>query len=528
MNKPDFLRRLDRELSALDQKERRELLSFYEERFYTGTIYENKTEAEVIAELESPEQIARNILSEYGITQRDVRNYRQRETRREVPRGTERSEQPQRNERPQRSSISRINSGSLIVLILIDLFILSWAIPSLFSVVASLGGSLLTYVGVLGFLESGLVYDQMIFGFLTGAYIFLFLFTLVVLEFFIWVVKRTVIWHMKVLRFKKVNDWNKRLSKVSVEGWFKRHKFLRFIKNISGVVAIFLMAYTGIYLYANYDEINELYIEQDVITDVEKIDVTDDILNGQNWTFVTEIDSMDVEVIPTVGNEIIITRTYTETEGEDFQIDTDSIPNQLTIIHDMPNQVFNFGVSIEDLVGLINKDEIIIEIPMELLVNEVDIYVTNGTVKVDGFEMSTLTVEGSNGKIVLNDLVVNGNTSIQSSNAQMDVKNVIGNGDLKVKTSNGTIYVRSSAFINYDLDTSNGPIKLEDLNVEDKNGLTLVADSSNGRIELTNVYVSEVDVDTTNGNIRYFNDDQTFDVDFERDTTNGSVETNVN
>jgi uncharacterized membrane protein len=32
MNKADFLRKLDRELSVLDKEERKEILSFYEER----------------------------------------------------------------------------------------------------------------------------------------------------------------------------------------------------------------------------------------------------------------------------------------------------------------------------------------------------------------------------------------------------------------------------------------------------------------------------------------------------------------
>jgi len=44
MNKLDFLRRLNKELGILDEKEKKEILGFYEERFYSGTIYENKTE----------------------------------------------------------------------------------------------------------------------------------------------------------------------------------------------------------------------------------------------------------------------------------------------------------------------------------------------------------------------------------------------------------------------------------------------------------------------------------------------------
>jgi uncharacterized membrane protein len=80
MNKLDFLRKLDKYLEVLDREERREILSFYEERFYTGTIYENKTEEEVIAELESPEAIARNVLAEYGASPKYVKTKAERNT----------------------------------------------------------------------------------------------------------------------------------------------------------------------------------------------------------------------------------------------------------------------------------------------------------------------------------------------------------------------------------------------------------------------------------------------------------------
>ncbi len=80
MNKLDFLRKLDRELSVLDKDERKEILAFYEERFYSGTIYENKTELDVINELEAPEVIARNVLEEYGVSPKFIKNTEERYT----------------------------------------------------------------------------------------------------------------------------------------------------------------------------------------------------------------------------------------------------------------------------------------------------------------------------------------------------------------------------------------------------------------------------------------------------------------
>lgn len=526
MNKLDFLRRLDRELSALDQTERRELLAFYEERFYNGTIYENKTEEQVVAELESPDVIARNILSEYGISAKEAKQYipsfrKQRSERRET------QDINNYQDEPRKPNPHKINTGNLVGLIIVDLLILSWAIPTLFSVLVSVGGSLLTYFGVLGFLGSDIVYDQMIFWFLTGVYVWLFLFTLAILEFFIWTVRKTVIWHMKVFRYSKVNDWNKKLSKYSVEGWFKRHKFLRFIKNISGVAALLVMAYTGFFLFDSYDEIRELYIEQDVLTSVDSIDIEEDTTALESWGIIGDIESMNIEVKQTYGDEIIITRTYLEGSSAVYNVSFDETNNIISISHDTPNEIFNFGFSIEKIFSFIKTDTLVIEVPIGMLVDVVDIDASNGTVLIDGIDLEEVIINGGNGRITLNDMEISGDANIESSNAAMEVKHVTGNGELYVKTSNGKITISNTAFQTYELRTSNGKIVLSQLNVDDKDGVTLEAQSSNGALEFTGVYVAKVTANTSNGDIDFHNEDLSFIIDYDGHTSNGSESVNV-
>lgn len=521
MNKLDFLRRLDRELSPLDQAERRELIAFYEERFYNGTIYENKTEEQVVAELESPEVIGRNILSEYGISVK--------ESKRQASQPQFSGNNNGVNQQFQKQRSNQIVTSSLVVLILVDVFLLSWAIPTLFGIVTSIGGSLLSYIGVLSFLSSDVIYDQMIFWFLTGAYILLLQFFFVVVEFFLWVCKRTIIWHMKVLRFKKVNDWNKRLARVSVEGWFKRHRFLRFVKNISGVAALIVMAYTGFYLYGHYDEINELYLEQEVLTDVQTLEVSDDITNAEIWSIISEIDSMDVTVIPTVGDEIIVTRTYKSNDEATYSATIDDTNNLVNINHDVPNQIVNWGLSLEQILSFIQRDSLVIEVPQDLLIEDIDLEVTDGKIELNGFELSGyLSVDGENGSITLRNMVVALDVTLDSSNAVISVNEVDGADKLVAKTSNGKIIIKNTSFKTYDLDTSNGKVVLEDLNVELKDGVSLNVHSSNGALEFENVYVADVYARTTNGDIDYYNDDESFDVDFDRNTSNGEISTNVN
>jgi DUF4097 and DUF4098 domain-containing protein YvlB len=71
-------------------------------------------------------------------------------------------------------------------------------------------------------------------------------------------------------------------------------------------------------------------------------------------------------------------------------------------------------------------------------------------------------------------------------------------------------------------------IKLENLNVDNKDATLLIAQSSNGSIELIEVYVKDVRLDTSNGDIDYHNSDHTFVLDnFDKDTSNGQISTNI-
>ena len=64
--KEKFIEKLNHLLAPLDPSERKAIIDFYEERFHTGMVYEGKSESEIIDELERPEDIARNVLREYG------------------------------------------------------------------------------------------------------------------------------------------------------------------------------------------------------------------------------------------------------------------------------------------------------------------------------------------------------------------------------------------------------------------------------------------------------------------------------
>ncbi|MBC1482094.1 DUF1700 domain-containing protein [Listeria sp. FSL L7-1485] len=73
MNKQDFLNELNQRLELLDSKERRELLSDYQEHFRNG-LEEGKSEEQIVFDLGTPEEIAADILNERDIKEEKVEN----------------------------------------------------------------------------------------------------------------------------------------------------------------------------------------------------------------------------------------------------------------------------------------------------------------------------------------------------------------------------------------------------------------------------------------------------------------------
>lgn len=498
MNKIDFLRRLDKELSILDKTERTELLGFYEERFYNGMVYENKTEQEVIAELESPEAIARNILEEYGMSPKYIKTKEVKD--------------------------AGVSNTRVIWLIIIDVFVLSWVIPTVFSVVVALFGTLISYFGVIPLMiGERTIYDEMVFAFLSGGYILIFLLSLAVLELFLWVIKRTVIYHMNVFQFKKRVEYTKRLHKVSVDGWFKRHKMLRFVKNISGVAALVVMVYTGLFLFNNFDEIEAVYA-QDNIIDTFDLDVSSDITNSDVWNVDVDSDTLDIVFIPVTGTEIKVTHEYKELY--DITVDIDDDSNIITISQVSPSRIFSYNFSLEDLFNLLNRDTLTIEIPQNLLLEDVNIVSETGETKFMDLNVENLEIINSTGRTVVSDVVVNNELSLQISTGEIYVKDSSGNSISAVNTT-GTLTLRDLNFITYDLKLDTGEIRATNFNITDDTATQLDCEVDTGNISLKNIYVPIIVATVDTGSVDLENDNELYEINFTGTSDTGNVTSNL-
>lgn len=500
MNKSEFLRKLDRQLAVLDQEERKEIISFYEERFYTGTVYENKTELDIINELETPEEIAKNVLEEYGVSPKFVKNKEER--------------------------YSNINIGRVIGLLIFDLLVASWLIPTLYAVVASLFTSLISYIGVLSLLiGERTTMDLMLFGFTTGGYILLLLLSLVVLELTIWVTKKIVMYHLNVFKIKNREKVARKLNKISIDEWFKKHRLLNTIKSLSFIGSIVLMVFTGFYLFTGPESILDVYGNKAQLSISNQENLTQDILDGVEWDIDTDFGNMEVEVYAVTGDEITVTHTYTE--DSNYRITIDKELNKITLSNDKKSnfEIFN----LEQLLSLFNGgDKVIIEVPQHLLLGNVDIESSNGRVDMRNVTVEEVKIKTLNGGISLDTLIMNGDISLQTSNGDVKVKYITGQHDLEIHTSNGRIILNDLEMYRYDIETANGKIIVDNLNLETHDGIEFNANTSNGSIEMDEVYVAKIDIKTSNGDIDFYNTDTTFFPDsFEKDTTNGQINTNV-
>mgnify|MGYP000032029141 CR=1 FL=1 len=500
MNKNDFLRRLDSELGVLDKEERKELLDFYEERFYSGKIYEHKTEEEIIADLESPEVIARNILAEYGVSPKFVKTKAER--------------------------YKGIDNTNLIVLVLFDVFVAAWLIPTMFSVVFALFATQLSYLTTFPvILGNPTMDDTYFFILITAVYFLLFMFSLMVLDFSITITKKIFIWHINVLKINNREKIIKKLNKSSIDGFVKKRRKLNLFKKLAIVgafVAIFVAG--GKLLFSDSNYLDAL-TSNPKTTEYYTEDVTSDIANSESWQIITNFDSMEVELLTVSGNEINVIHSYNQ--EREFTITLDEETNTVTIANKVDNK---FISSFKDFLALIGvRDTITIEIPESLNISDVDINSKNGYVIVKDVNPRSLSISTFNGAVTVRDVIVNNDLDISTLNGRILIENVQGaDFELDASTSNGAITIKSSSFKVYNLDTSNGQINLTDLNVLNKDGVTLDADTSNGNINLENVYVLNVNLDTSNGNIDY-NNDETFILNsYTKDTSNGNITGNVN
>ncbi|PAT01528.1 hypothetical protein CI105_06495 [Candidatus Izimaplasma bacterium ZiA1] len=503
MNKVDFLRKLNQALGILEPNERKEILDFYEERFYSGTVYENKSEAEVISELESPDVIARNVLSEYGINSKYVKT---------------------KEERYEHVSVFRV-----VLLLMFDMFILTWLAPSLLAVSFSLFASLISYIptamAILGEFGSNATY---IFMFVTAIYIFLLLFAMVVFDLFVFVCKKTVLWHMNVFKIRGRAKVAKKMHRVGVEPWFRRHKKASGFRKFLFVGAIVAVIFSGYQIYKDDAGIISEYQNQTLITDEYTLDVSSDIENLVSWNLDVDYDDLDVEIVAINGDFIKVTHNYYEKNQFSLLFNEES--NLLKTSNKVKFDLFNIDFF---KYLFMDRQNVVIEVPKELLINIVDVETAIGNVEMLAINTGTLDVITATGRITLDTMEISGKVDLNVATGNIKATNIEStNSDatviFSVTTSTGNIYLNNVEFLRINVNVETGRVTIKDIGSATSPVTYVNTSGGTGSVNYEEVYSEAVTITASTGSISYYNDDEFTPTTLVLNTNTGHIDQNIN
>lgn len=492
--KKQFLERLAHYLDVLNEEERKEILSFYEERFNTGVRYEGKTEAEIIDELESPKQIARHVLEEYGFDSNRLLA-------------------------AQKVEKKESGVGSIIGIILFDIFLVAIIVGALSGLTVALAGGLLTYItrlltnfsfdagiGVLPFL-----------GGLGLAFLWLLL-VLALYDVFIGFIAWLVRWHAEVFKIGNPRHIYRSIRRLRFYELVRKTPSLQRARSIATLLALVFLVLGSVVSIVRIGALPGFNERMDIETYVYDYDMSDAINDGETWSIEGVLEIGRVRIISTSTDTLVIRSE----ERDDTPLEIDYDEGTQTIRFENTYERFFFF----NIFGSFQLPEVIIEVPEDLLMDDIIVETTNGSIQLNGLDLETIDLQTSNGTVIIEDVIAE-TINVKSTNGKLTAES-FETQSLTMETSNGAIELLDGIAIDVNLKTSNGAIKIEMLNEEAKNGATLVARTSNGKIALDDVYTRDVSLRTSNGDIDYHNNDLTFILDhLEMRTSNGDKSQNV-
>lgn len=469
MTRKQFINQLSYHLTQLSAEERREIISFYEDRF-NNAVYEGKTDEHIIAELETPEQIARNVLFEYGIEKRVQER--------------------------------RVEPASIIGLVFFDLFISSWLIPVLVTVSGAITMSWFSYFTVFGSFFK--------YGFGTGLATFLittavFAVYLVFIVYFVALSVKLVLsiftWHVRVFTGDRHAPLAVQLDSFSL---FEQLAKVKLTHKVFGIIAI-----AGIVIAAGGTSIWRATAKPveatEGILEVYEYDVT----SLDNYTLDVSLSNAAVDVEIGTTDQVVI-RHQNNSEAEVVYTE---LSNGLQIVDMSKNNLWDNVTGIDFFIQFMNRDfdftpdTMTILIPEDMTFTKLEIATANGMIEVEGMEATVLDIETVNGTITITETTADTINSL-TTNGETELMDVFA----------------KQVFI----EGVNGEINIEDLNTPDNDGDKLVVTLVNGEITITDAYVKDVTVDNVNGNIDYHNSDHSYVADrIDLETVNGSESSNV-
>ncbi len=467
--KKKFLESLAYYLRNLEQSQRDDILAFYEERFELGITYEGKSESEIVNELESPQQIAKNVLKEFN----------------------------QYDEQLFKKTPNQVEAGPVIGVVFLDVFFISWFVPMMFTILVSLiagWGALTLSLFSSRFIES----STSVFGsyvFMIGVVI-LWLMLLIGLyegirQFVYWVI--TI--HTKAFGRGVPIQLESFFNQISIKRLIQKNTQLRFYSRILFVIGLASLMLGGFVTFAQTGMLGGFTEAPEAVevdfrvtpSSADQLKINAELINA--GITVKTHDSSDILIIGEISENEPVEIVYEE--------------GVLSLVQAAQIRIVLFQFNFRTL-----HQRLTVYVPQDMVVTDVEIQTTNASISVENTELSKLNASTTNGSIT--------------------VSNVSSETLITLRTTNGRFNLNNVSATSYDIVTTNGKIVLRNLNDAAEPGSNLYAKSTNGSVELENVYVHQVTLKTTNGDIDFYNQDRSFFVSrVDANTTNGRTNIDV-
>ena len=283
-----------------------------------------------------------------------------------------------------------------MILIAFDVLIATSIIPALYSAAVAIIGSSFTWFTTIGLvLGNPSAVDQYVFGFITAAFILLFLFGLVVLEAALWFTRTLIKWHLNVFKVNNREKTIKKLSHWSLDSWFKKHRGAKRLKNLALLGALVGIVYSGYWIFNHYDWVQAEYTSDETIDEVITESFASELESGDIWTITTDLENIAVEVVQGSSEDVVVKHTYIKDDNFTYEFDFEV--NNLHLANDTEDGI-NIFWDPSELFNLFNgtRNLLRIELPSDLELNDVEVITSNSSIYVRNIDFEDVTLDTSN------------------------------------------------------------------------------------------------------------------------------------
>ncbi|QVK21316.1 DUF1700 domain-containing protein [Mycoplasmatota bacterium] len=477
MNKKQFLRELENELSLLNYNERREIISFYEDRFQNA-IFEGKTEEDLINELERPSEIAKNVLNEYGINSGESKKH-------------------------------RIDLLSVFGIIWFDILVSSWLVTVSVVVPLSLAASWFSYIWVFTVFKYYSFFPALLrFIGVSAGYVIYFFVIILLMELGLKIVTRILNWHINVFTGDNYKSLKNKIDNISIFRLFKKLNIPNKVILITIGASLITTFVVAIILFYQEDssiiipsgtrsvETHELETDVYIYNISDSFDITGDFEDMKITYEVTDSDKLTVTHSYNYDNEFTI--DYSETSKYLNMFDESKKENWLDYIN------WDFSINSNYLV-----QELHIEVPSNVSLNELDLSSVSDPITISDYIGDTLDIDSVSSAIsIISSEFTNGSADNVSGEI---IINGVATKDLVINSISGNVElntISSQENSRIDIDSVSGNVSLLELYANEVSIETI-----SGDVSLSNVYVSGMDIQTVSGNADYYNTDTSFVLD---------------